>query len=231
MAERAPATLRPYGERMEIIVSVGLTVVVGLVLLLAGYSVIRISIALVGALIGFFLGAGLVAGATDGGILASVGAWVAGTVGALVVGWIAFAFYQVAVLVALGAMGFALGAGLARAMGATDWLPTAVGVGLAIVLVIIGIVGKLPSLLLILATAFSGAESLLAAVMLALGVVKLDDFQNSGGSVAVEHGVWWSLGVVALGIFGAVFQLRVRRRAEVAAASHSRAAGSSAAGA
>ena len=42
MAERAPATLRPYGERMEIIVSVGLTVVVGLVLLLAGYSVIRI---------------------------------------------------------------------------------------------------------------------------------------------------------------------------------------------
>lgn len=208
---------------MEIIVAVGLTVVVGLVLLLAGYSVIRISITLVGALIGFFLGAGIVAGATNGGVLASIGSWIAGIIGAVLVAWIAFAFYQVAVLVALGAMGFALGAGLARALGATDWLPTAVGVGLAIVLVIIGIAGKLPSLLLILATAFSGAESVLAGIMLAVGVVTLDDFQETGGSVAVEHGVWWSLGVIALGIFGAVFQLRVRRRAELGQASNTRA--------
>ena len=212
-----------YGERMEIIVAVGLTVVVGLVLLLAGYSVIRISITLVGALIGFFLGVGIVAGMTDGGILASVGAWIAGTIGALVVGWIAFAFYQVAVLVALGAMGFALGAGVTQALGAPEWVPTAVGVGLAIVLVVIGIVGKLPSLLLILATAFSGAESLMAAAMLAVGVVTFDDFQTSGGTVAVEHGVWWSLGVFALGIVGVVFQLRVRRRAELAQASNARA--------
>lgn len=182
-------------------------ILVGLIVCLRGYVALRVIITLLGAWVGFLAGAALVAGVTDGGFLAAALGWVAAIVGAIVLGLLAYAFYQAAVLLGLGAIGFSIAVGVMAAIGVDSsvvlWL---VGGAAAVLLVVLGLALDLPAGLLVVLTAISGANITICGLLLITGDL---------GMVAVETGVvpddlpvWSAVAVVVLAIVGIVVQSR-----------------------
>lgn len=185
----------------------------GALLLFAGYVAMRGVLAFTGAFVGFMLGGGIVAGVTGTGFLAGVATWIGAVLGALLLGWLAYAFYQVAVLVGLAFIGFAIGAGLVRLFGGEQpWLLWLVGGVVAALLVAVGMLGDLPAAILIILTSIAGAETVVASVLLLIGAIDVETLQG-GADVALEHGWWWAAAVFALAIVGIVVQGRRQRRA------------------
>ena len=95
----------------EILVGI-FALIVGLVFCFSGYFALRVVIPIWGAFAGFMLGAGLVDNFTDEGFLASALGWIVGLAVALVFGVLAYVFYEISVIIAMGAIGFALGSTL-----------------------------------------------------------------------------------------------------------------------
>ena len=82
------------------------------------------------------LGAGIVA--TDAGFLATALGWIVGFAVALLFGLLAYLYYEVAVVLGMLAIGFALGTSLMVALGVTwNWVIVLAGVTVALVLAFI----------------------------------------------------------------------------------------------
>src|SRR3954471_7851564 len=97
-----------------------LAIIAGGAMLVASQFVLRLLIPLWGFFAGFAFGAGLVAGFADEHFLGSVLGWVMGLVFGLVFAFFAYLYYYVAIIIAMGAFGFAIGSGLVVALG-IDW--------------------------------------------------------------------------------------------------------------
>ena len=186
-----------------------LALLVGALLCFRGYAALRVVIALWGAFAGFFLGAGLVAGATGEGFLASALAWIVGAAVAMLFGLIAYLYYAVSVVIGMGAIGFALGTTAMVALGATwSWAIVLAGVAAAVLLAILAIVGDLPMVILALLGALAGASAILAGALLLLGVLESADLAAADTTEALELGWWWTAGYIVLAVVGFVVQLR-----------------------
>lgn len=193
-----------------------LAVVVGLLLVFVGYRALRTMMAVVGALTGFGIGGAVAAGFPIEGTLGTIVTWIVALLVALLFGWLAYAFYQVAVLVGLASIGFSIGAGLMVALGLRgDWPVWLVGALVAVVLVVLGLIGDLPAILLIVVTGLAGANLTITGAMLLIGSVDLVDL-NPGGSDVAAVGWWWALAALALAIVGIVSQLRSLSRSRAA---------------
>ena len=191
-----------------------ISIAIGLIVCLSGYVALRVIIALLGAWVGFLAGAALVAAVTDGGFLAATLAWVVAIIGAVVLGLLAYAFYQAAVLLGLGAIGFSIAVGVMAAIGIDSsvvvWL---VGCAAAVLLIVLGLALDLPAALLVVLTALAGANMTLTGVMLLTGDL---------GMLAVETGVipddlplWSGIAVIVLAIVGILVQSRGLARARM----------------
>lgn len=198
------------------------SVLVGLIVCLRGYVALRIIISLLGAWAGFFLGAGVVAGVTDGGFLGTALAWVAAIVGAIVLGILAYAFYQVAVLLGMGSLGFTIATAVLTAIGVENavalWV---VGAVVAVVLIVLALALDLPAVLLVVLTALAGASIAFSGLLVLLGTVTLPDLA-AGRPVDVPG--LWGLAALGLAAVGLVVQLRGVRRDRMRAAWSTRAA-------
>jgi hypothetical protein len=199
-------------------IMVGLiALVVGLIVTFAGYAALRAVIALFGAFAGFGLGAALGASIPVGGVAGTVTLWLCALLGALLLGWLAYAFYQVGVLLGLASIGFSLGVALMLALGAqSGWLVWTVGALVAVVLVVVGLIGDLPAILLIVLTALAGANLVVTGVMLMTGTVSLRLLEAAGSALPPGQSWWWGLGSLVLAAFGMIAQLRSLRRARSA---------------
>lgn len=201
----------------DIVVGV-VALVVGLIVTFAGYAALRAVIALFGALVGFGLGGALGASLPVSGALGSVLVWLCALLAALLLGWLAYAFYQVGVLVGLASIGFSLGVALMLALGVrSGWLVWAVGALVAVVLVVLGLIGDLPAVLLIVLTALAGANLVISGVMLLLGMIDLPVLQASGGGLPPGQSWWWGLVSLALAGVGMIAQWRSLRRSRAVA--------------
>lgn len=198
---------------------------VGIVVCLRGYVALRAVIALLGAWIGFVLGVGLTAGITGDGFLAATLAWVVGIACAILLGVLAYAFYQVAVLLGMGALGFAVATGVLAALGVDSplliWL---IGAAAAVLLIVLALALDLPAGLLIVLTAIAGANIAVTGVLLLLGEVTLLHLET--GRAPADLPVWSGLAVIGLAILGAISQSRgVARSRAMRAAWSGQAAG------
>mgnify|MGYP006199470863 CR=1 FL=1 len=109
-----------------------LAVLIGLLFCFRGYLAMRLVIPVWGAFAGFMLGAGLVASFADEGFLASALGWLVGAGVAVLFALLAYLYYEVSVLLAMAAIGFAIGTSVMVALGVTwSWLIVLVGVLLA----------------------------------------------------------------------------------------------------
>jgi hypothetical protein len=186
-----------------------LALLVGALLCFRGYAALRVVIAVWGAFTGFFLGAGLVAGVTGEGFLASALAWIVGAALAVVFGLVAYLYYAVSVVIGMGAIGFALGTTAVVALGVTwSWVIVLAGVAVAVLLALTAIVGDLPLVILALLGALAGSTTILAGVMLLTGVVDSPDFAAPGTTQALQLGWWWTAAYLGLAVVGLIVQLR-----------------------
>ncbi len=189
-----------------------IAILTGAVFCFRGYLAMRIIIPLWGAFAGFMLGAGIVA--TDAGFLATAMGWIVGFAVAVVFGLLAYLYYEVAVVLGMLAIGFALGTSLMVALGVTwNWVIVLAGVTVALVLAFVALIGDLPMVLLTVLTAFAGAAAIVAGLMLLFGVTELGDFDSAQTTEALADDWWWYAIYLALAVGGMIAQfLDVDRR-------------------
>ena len=186
-----------------------LAVVIGVGFCFRGYLAMRVIIPFWGAFAGFMLGAGLVDAFDDTGFLATLLGWVVGAVFAVVFGLLAYLYYEVAVVIGMSAIGFALGTGAMVALGVTwSWVIILVGVGVGALLAVIAIVADLPMAILSVLTATGGATVIVAGLMLILGVVELEEFDSAATTQRLADDWWWYAIYIALVVAGLVSQMR-----------------------
>nr|WP_274387953.1 DUF4203 domain-containing protein [Salsipaludibacter albus] len=193
-----------------------MAVLVGAAFCFRGYLAMRVIIPMWGALVGFFLGAGLVASFTDGGFLATTTAWLVGVGVALLFGVLAYLYYEFSVVLSMAAIGWVLGTTVLVALGVTwTWVIILGGVAAGALLGFVAIAADLPMALLTILTAFGGATVVTTGVMLLVGTLDVEQLGQGATTVAMETSAWWVVLYFGLAIAGIVIQLRDvdRRRA------------------
>ena len=197
---------------MDTVVVGIVAVLIGALLCFRGYVTMRLIISLFGAFVGFLLGAGLVAGATDSAFGQLALSWIVGIVGAVVVGVLAYLSYQVAVVIGMAAIGFTIGTSVMAATGVGSELATvAVGVVAGILLAVVAVATDLPAVILVVLTALAGASVTVTGVMLVAGSIGLDRLTADGVSAEMARGWWWYVLYGALALLGIIAQLRASR--------------------
>ena len=169
-----------------------LAIFAGGAMLLAGLFVLRLVIPIWGFFAGFAFGAGLVASFADERFLGTVLGWVLGLVFALLFAVFAYLYYYVAVVLAMGAFGFAIGAGLVVALG-IDWNWVAVLAGLVVGLIVglVAVFTNLPMIVLVIFGSVAGAVGVVGGLMLLVGSLNSADFSRGDftDTVANSFGV------------------------------------------
>jgi len=186
-----------------------LALIVGLVFCFSGYFALRVVIPIWGAFAGFMLGAGLVDNFTDEGFLASALGWVVGLAVGLVFGLLAYVFYEISVIIAMGAIGFALGSTLMVALGITwSWVIVLVGLAVGVLLAILAVVGDMPMIVLSVLSALAGASAATTGIMLIFGAISLNDFDSAATTDRLNEDWWWFAIYAVLAVAGLVVQIR-----------------------
>lgn len=185
-------------------------VLVGLALALRGWIFLRTLIPFWGAFAGFFLGAGAVTYFAGDGFLATVLGWAVGFGVALLFGLLAYLYYEVSVIIAMGAIGFAIATGLMVALGMTwSWLIILIGLAAAMLFAVFAIAGNMPKVLLIVFSATAGATVTVAGIMLIVGVMDIADLSAGATTQRIDDDWWWWLIYAAIAVVGIVAQVRV----------------------
>jgi hypothetical protein len=188
-----------------------LAIFAGGAMLLAGQFVLRLMIPIWGFFAGFAFGAGLVAGFADEHFLGSVLGWVLGLIFGLAFAVLAYLYYYVAIVIAMGAFGFAIGSGAVVALGISwSWLAVLVGVVVGLVIGLASILANMPMIVLVVLGSFAGAVGVVGGLMLLVGSLNSDDFSRSDFTDTVSNSWAWSLLLLALAIGGVYIQTRQR---------------------
>lgn len=194
-------------------VVVGLIAVVsGLILCFGGRTIFRIILSVWGAFVGFTLGGSLVSSFTGEQPFATVLGWGVSVLVALLFAGLAYSFYVLAVIIAIGSIGYSLGAGLGIALGATGTVVLVIGILAALLLAGAALATSLPDVLLTVLTALTGAAAIVEGIMLVVGVAKPSDLtETSLREFVVQQPWWWIAMYVVIAIFGMLVQHRAGR--------------------
>jgi hypothetical protein len=184
-----------------------LAILIGLLFCFAGAGLMRFALALWGALVGFAFGAGLVAGIGGDGLLSTALSWTVGLIAALLFAVLAYLFYAVAVVLAMGGAGFAIGSGIIVAIGIDwSWVAVIVGVVVGVLFAVLAIVADLPLAVLIVASAVGGAAVAVVGLMLVFNSIDAEAIETGGFIDLVREDWWWWLPYAALAVLGLLAQ-------------------------
>ena len=188
-----------------------LAIIAGGAMLLAGQFVLRLVLPVWGFFAGFVFGAGIVADFANEHFLGTVLGWVLGLVFALVFAVFAYLYYYVAVVIAMGAFGFAIGSGIVVAFGITwNWLVVLVGLVVGVVVALVSIFANVPMIVLVVLGSVAGAVGVVGGLMLVLGALNSADFSRGDFTNTVSNSFGWTLLLVVLAVGGILVQARQR---------------------
>ncbi len=192
-----------------------ITLLIGALFCFRGNVALRAVMALWGAFVGFWLGAGAAAGLSGEQLLGGPISWIVALLVALLFGVLAYAFYALAVVIGMGSIGLGLGTAITAGLGVENSaVVIAVGLLGAVALAILAVTTNLPYVLLVVVSAIGGAAAMVGGLILVLGVVTLDADQ-----AAIQDAVgtqwWWTLVHLGLAVAGVVVQLRSGARTDV----------------
>lgn len=180
---------------------------IGLFFCFHGRPLVRVALALWGALIGFSVAASVISSVTGQPALAGALEWLIAVVAAVLFAGLGYFFYTVGVLIAAGSVGAALGATAASVAGWSGWLDTAAPFLGAAVLVVLALAVNLADLLVVLISAVGGAAAVMQGV--AMMLERFDIGAYDGLGTLVVSG--WPLAMFAvLAVAGTAVQLRRR---------------------
>lgn len=184
-----------------------LLIAVGALFALQGYVGMRFVFALWGGLAGFTLGAGAVVAITGDGFLSTTASWIAGIVVGIILAALSYLFYAVAVVLAMGAIGYTLGATLMVALGVEwEWVIAFAGIAVGVLLAIAALRFDLPSVLLIVLTATAGAAAVVGGVMLLVGTLETDELSRATVTERLDDSLLWWIAYAAIALVGIVVQ-------------------------
>jgi hypothetical protein len=192
-------------------VLVGLAAIaIGLLFCFRGYVAMRLIIPVWAFFAGFMLGAGLVAGVGDEGFLQSAAAWLTGLAIGLLFAAIAYLYFVVSIVLAMGTVGFALGTAALTALDVTwSWVVVLGGLAAGVLLAVVAIATDLPAVVLIVLTAFGGASVAVFGLMLILGVVQTGELDSEAATRTADDDWWWYAISLVLAVGGVVVQSRI----------------------
>lgn len=188
-----------------------LAMVAGVAMLVAGRAVLRLMIPIWGFFAGFAAGAALVASFADERFLGTVLGWVLGLVLALVFAILAYLYYYVAVVLAMGAAGFAIGSGLIVALGISwNWVAVLMGTAVGLVLGVLAVFTNVPMMVLVIVGSIAGAVGVTGGLMLLVGSLNSADFSRGDFVDRVSDSFGWSLLLLVLALGGIAIQAMQR---------------------
>lgn len=187
-----------------------LAIVIGGLFCFRGYLAMRVIIPVWGALAGFVFGASLVTTFTDERFLRNITGWLLGLVFALLFAAIAYLYYEISVIIVMASIGFTLGVTAMVALDVTwSWVIILVGVIVAVALAFIAIAADLPTGLLLILTALTGASAVVLGIMLLVGTANTVDFETAVIIDAIDDAWWWWVIYAGIAIAGIVVQIRM----------------------
>ena len=189
-----------------------LAIGIGLAFAFWGFRVFLVLLPIWGFFAGFILGANGVDYIFGDGFLVTTMGWVVGFLLGLLFAVLSYLYYWVAVILLGGALGYQLTIGLLHWIGfeADGFIAFGLALGGGIIFAIGFFILQMPAVLVIVATAISGAGATIAGVAIALGIVHYTD---AGGGIFGLHTQWdfgW-IGIIlgiALAFAGAIYQTR-----------------------
>jgi hypothetical protein len=188
-----------------------LALAVGAVFCFGGFGAFRILLPIWGFFAGFTLSLSAVANVTGDGFFATTLGWIVGLVIGLAFAAFAYFFYAAAIIIFAASIGFWLFSGLLALLIDRGFLTGLVGAIGAIVFAGLALRYRLPSIVVFVFTAFFGAISMVAGVMLMINQLQLSDFENGIVDAVVTNSAFWSIIWLALGLFGLLTQLQLSR--------------------
>jgi hypothetical protein len=188
-----------------------LAILAGGAMLVAGQFVLRIMIPIWGFFAGFAFGAGIVADLAGDRFLGTVFGWVSGLIFALVFAVLAYLYYYVAIVIAMGAAGFAIGSGVIIALGIDwNWLAVLVGLAVGVLVGLVSVFANIPMIMLVFIGSIAGAIGVTGGLMLLFGSLNSADFSRGDFTDTVSNNFLWWLLFVVLAVAGIVIQFRQR---------------------
>ncbi len=192
---------------MDIIVGL-LAIAAGLAFCFRGYLLMRLMIPIWGFFIGFAMGAGLIAAATDRAFLGTVLAWIVGVVLGLLFAFIAYTYYAVAIVLAMASIGYLLGAALMVALDVEwNWLIVTAGIVVGLLLAAAAIASDLPTTLLTVLTALGGATAIVGGILLLVNRLDTDELGDGAVTATINASWGWWLLYVAIALAGVLAQV------------------------
>ena len=186
-----------------------LAVAAGLMFCFRGYLLMRIVIPVWGFFVGFALGGAIISAITDRAFLGTVLGWIVGIVIGVVFAVIAYTYYAVAVVLTMGTVGYLLGSTLMVALDVRwNWVVVAVGVVVGFVLALGAILIDLPTVVLTVVTALSGATAVIGGVMLIVNRLDLADLGDDAITSQINASWGWWLAYLVLALAGVFAQVQ-----------------------
>ncbi len=185
-----------------------IAVAIGLVATFFGYRLFRAVLPVFGFVVGAIAGAQGVFLVFGDGFLVTTLSIVAAVVVGLVFGLIAYFWWALGIVLAVGGFGFAIGNALLPALNLdlelVSWLiGLAVGAGFALAAIVL----RLPRALVIAVTALWGAGATLGGVLIVLQQIEPEDLGYGAVNAVVSESFLWLLVYIGLAAVGAVWQI------------------------
>jgi hypothetical protein len=189
----------------------------GFVLAFGGYRFLAVLLPIFGFLFGFGFGAQMMQAFFGEGFLSTLSSWVVGLLYAVSFALFSYLFYIFAVCFVVGALGYALGAGLMQALGFDfGFLVWLVGVATALAFVTGTLVLNLQKYAVIAATALLGAGLIVGTFLFLFGGLPPAQTVANPVRAALQASPFWLLAFLFIAALGAVAQFRTTRGWEVA---------------
>jgi hypothetical protein len=184
-----------------------IAVAIGLVACFFGYRLFRAVLPVFGFVLGAIVGAQAVFLIFNDGIFATLLSIVAAVVVGIVFGLLAYFWWALGIVLAVGGMGFAIGNALLPALNLdleiVSWLlGLAVGAGFALAAIVL----RLPRVIVIAVTALWGAGATLGGVLIVLQQIEPEQLGYGAVDAVVSQSFVWLLIYLALAAVGAVWQ-------------------------
>jgi len=182
--------------------------ILGLGVCFLGLRLFFIMLPIWGFIAGFFVGAEGFTAIFGDGFLSTVTGWVLGFFVGLLFAVLAYLFWYVGAIIAVGSVGAYVGSGLMAAFNVdTDWVIFIVAAIFAIAAAFIAIVFFLPVYMVIVSTAFLGATAIVSGIMLIFNQADKEAFHWGSAMAMINDSWFWLLLWVVIAAAGMVYQL------------------------
>jgi hypothetical protein len=185
-----------------------LALVLGLGVCFLGLRLFFIMLPIWGFIAGFFVGDEGFTAIFGDSFLSTVTGWVLGFFIGLLFAVLAYLFWYVGAIIAVGSVGATLGSGLMAAFNVdTDWVVFIVAAIGAVAAAVFAVLVFLPVYMVIVSTAFLGATAVTSGIILIFNQVNKEAFHWGSAFGMIEESWWWLLVWAVIAAVGMVYQL------------------------